>query len=190
MTYIHCIFAVQCLPDMGWLRSVGSLKLWVSFAKEPYKRDYILQKRHVVLRSLLIVATPYSCIVIWRMTIKGCIVHWAKVNDYKGVWLERCVLQCDYKGVCCSVCCGFIVIRLCPMHCRADSREMVESRKSALCSIDSIEYTKSELNMLNIQWTIALTFEKWWNLESQLSVQLIQLSTQNLNWINWKCNEP
>jgi len=45
---------------MGWLRLVGSLKLWVSFAKEPYKRDYILQKRPVILRSLLIVATPYQ----------------------------------------------------------------------------------------------------------------------------------
>jgi len=36
---------------------VSSLKLYVSFAKEPYKRDYILQKRPVILRSLLIVAT-------------------------------------------------------------------------------------------------------------------------------------
>jgi len=43
---------------MGWLRSVGSLKLHVSFAKEPYKRDDILQKRPIILRSLLIVATP------------------------------------------------------------------------------------------------------------------------------------
>jgi len=30
---------------MGWLRLVGSLKLQVCFAKEPYKRDDILQKR-------------------------------------------------------------------------------------------------------------------------------------------------
>jgi len=30
------------------------------FAKEPYKRDYILQKRPVDLISLPIVATPYS----------------------------------------------------------------------------------------------------------------------------------
>jgi len=43
---------------MGWLRSVGALKLQVSFAKEPYKRDYILQKRPMILRSLLIEATP------------------------------------------------------------------------------------------------------------------------------------
>ena len=44
---------------MGWLRVVGSLKLQVSFAKEPYKREDILQKRPIILRSLLIVATPY-----------------------------------------------------------------------------------------------------------------------------------
>jgi len=45
---------------MGWLRLVGSLKLQVSFAKEPYKKDYILQKRPIILRSLLMVATPYA----------------------------------------------------------------------------------------------------------------------------------
>jgi len=44
---------------MEWLRLVGPLKLWVSFAKEPYKTDDILQKRPIILRSLLIVATPY-----------------------------------------------------------------------------------------------------------------------------------
>jgi len=43
---------------MGWLRLVGSLKLQVSLAKETLKRDYILQKRPIILRSLLIVATP------------------------------------------------------------------------------------------------------------------------------------
>jgi len=43
---------------MGWLRIVGALKTYVSFAKEPYKRDYVLQKRPVFLRSLLIIATP------------------------------------------------------------------------------------------------------------------------------------
>jgi len=43
---------------MGWLRLVGALKVQVSFAKEPYKRDDILQKRPIILRRLLIVATP------------------------------------------------------------------------------------------------------------------------------------
>jgi len=44
---------------MRWLRLVGSLKLQVSFAKEPFKRDAILQKRPVFLRRLLIGGTPY-----------------------------------------------------------------------------------------------------------------------------------
>jgi len=44
---------------MWWLRLVGSLKLYFSFAKDPYKRNYILQKRPIFLRSLLLIATPY-----------------------------------------------------------------------------------------------------------------------------------
>ena len=49
---------------MGWLQLIGSAKLWVSFAKKPYKRDYILQKRPIILMSLLIVAIPYSALHI------------------------------------------------------------------------------------------------------------------------------
>jgi len=37
---------------MGWLGLVGSLKLYVFFAKETYKRDDILQKKPMILRSL------------------------------------------------------------------------------------------------------------------------------------------
>ena len=47
-------------PTSRWLRLLGSFKLLVSFAKEPYKRDDILQKRRIILRSLRIVATPYE----------------------------------------------------------------------------------------------------------------------------------
>jgi len=53
------IYLCICISTaMGWLRFVGSLKWQVFFATEPYKRDYILQKRPLILRSLLIVATP------------------------------------------------------------------------------------------------------------------------------------
>ena len=44
---------------IGWLQFVGSLKFQVSLAKESYERDYILQNRPIILRSLLIVATLY-----------------------------------------------------------------------------------------------------------------------------------
>ena len=47
------------LSAMGWLRLLGSFKIRVSFAQEPYTRDYILQKRTVILRGLLI-PTPYQ----------------------------------------------------------------------------------------------------------------------------------
>jgi len=44
--------------SMGWLQLVSSLKLQVSFEKEPYERDFILQKGLTIWRSQLIVATP------------------------------------------------------------------------------------------------------------------------------------
>jgi len=50
---------------MRCLQLVGSLKLQVSFAKEPYKKDDILQKRPMILRSLLIEATPYMTRMTW-----------------------------------------------------------------------------------------------------------------------------
>jgi len=43
---------------MRWRKSIGSIELQVSFAKEPYKREDILQKRPMILSSLLTVATP------------------------------------------------------------------------------------------------------------------------------------
>jgi len=61
---ISCAYRVaKDARNMRWLRLVGFFKLWVSFAKEPYKRDYILQKRSRILRSLLIGATPYLIII-------------------------------------------------------------------------------------------------------------------------------
>jgi len=62
-----CIMHCECvcfrlspvISHMGWLWLVGPIKLHVSIAKEPYKKDDILQKRPMILRSLLTVATPY-----------------------------------------------------------------------------------------------------------------------------------
>ena len=48
----------ESLVRMEWLRLVGSSKLYVSFAKELYKRDDILQNKLIFLKSLLIVAAP------------------------------------------------------------------------------------------------------------------------------------
>jgi len=53
---------------MGWLQSVGSIRLYVSFAKETYKRDAILKKRPIILSILLTVATSYR---IWLISHVG-----------------------------------------------------------------------------------------------------------------------
>ena len=53
---------------MGWIWLGGSLKSYVSFAKKPYERDDILQKRPMILRSLLIVATPHDLLSLYKYT--------------------------------------------------------------------------------------------------------------------------
>ena len=56
---LHCKGEMTCIEVlMGWLRLVGSLKLQVSFTEYRLFYRALLQKRPVILRSLLIVATP------------------------------------------------------------------------------------------------------------------------------------
>jgi len=50
---------------MGWLRLAGSLKLYDSFAEYRLFCRALLQKRLIILRSLLIVATPYPYLYVW-----------------------------------------------------------------------------------------------------------------------------
>ena len=104
---------------MGWLRLAGSLKLYVSFAKEPYKTDCILQKRRIILRSLLIVGTSQlhlsvsvfviTCMYALRITVLHCVALCCTVLHCVALLygMLRCnavrcsVLQC--VAVCCSV---------------------------------------------------------------------------------------
>jgi len=63
-----------CTYTCGWVTLIYGmatisrlLKIEVFFAKEPYKTGDILQKRRILLRSLLIVATSYPFIIICTM---------------------------------------------------------------------------------------------------------------------------
>ena len=67
-TYVSIHAHIYLYIHMGWLRLVSSLKLQVSFVKELYKRDYILQKRPIILRSLLNEATP----CVFLCTSRSC----------------------------------------------------------------------------------------------------------------------
>jgi len=91
---------------MGWIRLVGSLKSYVSFAKEPYKRDDILQKRPIILRSLLHVATPYIDAVLGKQVERQCVAVWCNVVQCVAVcwWPCRCCAWTAGRAtVCCSV---------------------------------------------------------------------------------------
>jgi len=55
---------------MGWLRLVGSLKLWVFFAEYSLFKRALMQKRPIILRSLLIVATPSCVLLLQKKTHK------------------------------------------------------------------------------------------------------------------------
>jgi len=73
VSYLVCVETRDY--GMGWRRLVGSLTLKVSFSKEPYRRDYILQERPMILRRLLIVASPYLCflcLVLARVLRLSC----------------------------------------------------------------------------------------------------------------------
>ena len=52
------LYGSMSIP-MGWLRLVGSLKVQVSFAENRLFDRALLQNRPIILRILLIVATPY-----------------------------------------------------------------------------------------------------------------------------------
>jgi len=76
---------VSCLNVrllMGWLRGVGDFKLYVFFAEYRLFYRALLQKRPIILRRLLIVATP-------------CVSHAMHATHCNSV------LQC--VAVCCSV---------------------------------------------------------------------------------------
>ena len=51
--------ASSLVDSDSFTKETYNFKIKVSFVKEPYKRDDNLQKRPIILRSLLILATPY-----------------------------------------------------------------------------------------------------------------------------------
>jgi len=65
----------------GWLRSVGSMKLKVSFAEYHLFYRALLQKRLIIWSILLTEATPYSCAygVVLSHVWRGHVTH---VNEW------------------------------------------------------------------------------------------------------------
>ena len=73
---------------MGWPRLAGSLKLYVSFAKETYKRDHIKPKRLIIVRGLLIIATPYN---FWSgKKNMSCVTY---MNESCPIWMSHVLYE-------------------------------------------------------------------------------------------------
>jgi len=66
-------------------RLIHVWKLYDSFAQEPYKRDYIMQKRPIIWRSLQVVATPY-------------VTHLNKFMPRSPFSVARLIQMCDIWG--------------------------------------------------------------------------------------------
>jgi len=90
---------------MGRLQLVGSLKLQVSFAENRLFYRALLQKRPIILRSLLIVATPYSfkrisqqsvlsvcaCFSMWHHTAPSASMRVTRRMAGPNVWKHICI---------------------------------------------------------------------------------------------------
>jgi len=106
--------------NMGRLRLVGSLKWQVSLAEEPYKRNYILQKRPIFLRSLLIVATPYIA-TTYVFFYTQMPVHAALYLYFFYFWNTN-IMQCMYYS---SVGCGLI------LHIYSKNKNKIDTKARA-----------------------------------------------------------
>ena len=98
-SWLIYIFTVSAwLVHMGWLRLVGSLKLSVSSTEYSLFCRALLQKRPIILRSLLIVATPYLCYracicVAWLSHI--CDMTHSYIRHDSFIYVTRLIHICD-----------------------------------------------------------------------------------------------
>jgi len=99
-TATHCN-TLQCathdiaqvfMCDVGWLWLVGSFKLYVSFAGFRLFYRALLQKRPILLRSLLIVATPYR--VRFSCAISCGVATTTRLLKIIGLFCKRIDLFC------------------------------------------------------------------------------------------------
>jgi len=94
------------IGHMGWLRLVGPLKLHVYFAEFRLFSRALLQKRPIILRSLLIVATSYHILHlqhppalhcnrsmgnVGRLVLQYCITMYCIIRECFNMWC-MCVL--------------------------------------------------------------------------------------------------
>jgi len=88
---------------MGWLRLVGSLQIQVSFAEYNLFNRALLQRRPIILRSLLIVATPHVCVHAARMhtcmhvcLMRACVPIVSRKRAKREGVVDRCSVALEF----------------------------------------------------------------------------------------------
>jgi len=110
-TYTQELPLLRTIHDMGWLRLVGSLRLWVSFAEYSLFYRALLQTRPIILRSLLIVTTQFetpSCLraaCLIHFAVRCSELQWVAVSCSKLQWVEW-VAMSSSELQCVAVCCS------------------------------------------------------------------------------------
>jgi len=101
--------AMTAAMTMGWLQSVGSIKLQVSFAEYCLFYRALLQKRPIIVSILLTKATPYCHRTSSRqgdLSVLQCVAVWCCVALCCRVL--RCVALCCSALQCVAVCCSVL----------------------------------------------------------------------------------
>jgi len=101
------------MSRIGWLRLVGSLKSQVSFVEYRLFYGAFWQKRPIILRSLLIVATPYECVACLNAVMvlaennQATQIHQICMNEachtYECVMSRILMSHVTYKNASCHI---------------------------------------------------------------------------------------
>jgi len=125
------MYQSQCIRNLtgksvyGWLRLVGSFKLYISLAEYPLFYRALLQKRPMILRSLLVAATPYRRAEYSIRCLKVCCSVSVSCN------VENC-------RACLTVCCSVLQFVKSARHCNtlSDSHQCLAMLKTAELSTE------------------------------------------------------
>ena len=98
---------VHTCVNMGWLRWVSFLKLQASFAEYPLFYRALLKKRPIILRGLLIVATPYQWVTCQTWMSHHNTYEWAMSRTNMCVTSHTCTSHDSYTVVSNIICASY-----------------------------------------------------------------------------------
>jgi len=125
---------------MGWLRSVGSIKLQVSFAEYRFFYRALLQQRPIILSILLTIASPYIFIYVCMHKCTHTHTH-ANIHTHAHAHMHthtnRCVISnVKYMGGCLLP--PQLYIHYIYIHTHSRSRTHTQTRRYVTCKVKCV----------------------------------------------------